>query len=226
MKETTILVITKRKLSDKFLLVSFRSESKFEYLTGQWVLLKIGSGRTRAYSIASILRGNDFEILVDVTPGGPGSRFFIDLNRGDRVVMRGPCGKFVINRGDKKRLWVATGSGIAPMRAMLQQLAVERDTKEGILLWGLRHAVDEVLAEEWRRLEKQMNRFDYRLCLTRSPVGWQGKKGRVTVRIKEMGDLSGWSVYICGRREMVEEVEQLVLAKGVKADKIYFEKFC
>ena len=76
---------------------------------------------TRPYSIASPPSNRcAIELLFNLVPGGPGSTFLFSLQSGDPVSFRGPAGTFVLrDYPDRRLLFVATGTGIAPIRSML-----------------------------------------------------------------------------------------------------------
>src|SRR5689334_16275093 len=92
------------------------------YLPGQFVSFshQIGEKKiTRAYSTASPPRGNRFELCLNRVEAGLFSPYLFDMQPGDVVEMKGPLGYFTWRQPVSDSIIVATGTGIAPFRAML-----------------------------------------------------------------------------------------------------------
>lgn len=210
--------------------------NRIDFKAGQYVSVDVGDGERRNYSIASKPEMNHgVEVLVDVTPGGKGSGFLKNLKPGDEVKMIGPLGGFGLDSRldqgsgkpmEKKLLFVATGSGISPLRSMvLDLLETKNDQREIWLYWGLRF-VKELFWEEELRLKCQaFKNFNYELILSKPPESWPLESGHVGEQIKELGLGPDWGVYICGNPKMMEEVKKICKEQGVPEDQVHFEKF-
>jgi len=221
-------LIVKKQLTGKFWWFELEFEDVYEFKAGQYVSVKVNeAGERRAYSVATAPGGKKIGLLVDVSPGGEGSKFFLKLRIGEEVETLGPLGRFGIEDESLDLLLVATGSGIAPMRAMIDDLL--RNKAGGCryrLVWGLRNEKDVFWQEELGELEERYKNFEYELVLSKPGANWQGKRGRVTDLIREMKDLGTYGgVYLCGSNEMIGDCKRLLLEKGVVEEKIYFEKF-
>ena len=202
---------------------------RMEFLAGQYISIAIGEGERRSYSIASSpSMKHAVEICVDVTPGGKGSKYIEGLKPGDEVSFLAPLGQFVLGdkEKEKKLLFVATGSGIAPLRSMILDLLVEKqDKREMWLYWGMRFVKDMFWEEDFRQRHEFFRNFNYELVLSKPPEGWPVISGHVCGEIEGLGLGSDWGVYLCGNPEMTKEVNQLALDKGVIKEQIHFEKF-
>lgn len=206
-----------------------------EFLAGQYVSIDVGGGERRSYSIASAPAMNHaIELCVDITPGGKGSSYLKNLKPGDEVRWLGPLGKFVLaplRQGfaglqEQKLLFVATGSGIAPLRSMVLDLLERRQDKREIwLYWGLRSVKDMFWEEDFRLRRESFANFNYQLLLSQPPENWPLESGHVTRQIKELGLNQDWGVYLCGNPRMMEEIKQLALETGVPQEQVHFEKF-
>src|SRR6185369_15873234 len=99
----------------------------FSYVPGQFVSFTAdikGSPITRAYSIASPPSGRTFDLCLNRVVEGHLSPYLFELRAGDEIQMAGPYGSFIFRQPVEDSVLVATGTGIAPFRAMLQdQLA-------------------------------------------------------------------------------------------------------
>lgn len=204
---------------------------RIEFQAGQYVSLDVG-GERRSYSIASPPAMNHaVEFCIDVTPAGKGSNYLKNLRPGDEVNFIGPLGQFVIAEEAKgveeKLLFVATGSGIAPLRSMIVDLLEEKQDRRPMQLhWGLRHVKDMFWEEDFRQRQRYFNNFYFHLTLSKPPEYWPLCSGHVTECVKTEVKLgSDWGVYLCGNRQMVEDVSSLVEKMGVPKEQVHFEKF-
>lgn len=221
-----ILINEKFQYIDMELLKPYR----IEFQAGQFVSIDIGGGERRSYSIASKpSEYHEVEICVDVSPGGKGSDFLKNLKPGDEVNFMGPLGQFVLDPDqdkEKNLLMVATGSGITPLRSMIREQLEEKEEKRLIkLFWGLRFVDDMFWEEDFRRMHKYFNNFEFKFILSKPPQFWPLNSGHVTQEIESLELGSSWGVYLCGSQAMVKEVSELVISKGVPKDQVHFEKF-
>jgi len=215
----------------QYLHIELMEPHRIEFKAGQFVSIDVG-GERRSYSIASVpAMDHAIEICVDISPGGKGSTYLKNLKPGDVVSFLGPLGEFVIKEEnkekEKKLLLIATGSGIASIRSMVLDLLEEKNDKRFIKLhWGLRFVEDMFWEDDFRRLHKHYDNFNFHLTLSKPPEKWPLCSGHVTecveVEIKLGVD---WGVYLCGNKAMIDEVSELVQKKGVVKEQIYFEKF-
>ncbi len=204
---------------------------RIEFEAGQYVSIDVGGGERRSYSVASApSMKHAVEICVDVTPGGKGSTYLKNLKPGDEVSFMGPLGRFVLSQDkdkEKKLLFVATGSGIAPLRSMVLDLLVtDKDKREIWLYWGLRYVEDMFWEEDFRMKHQFHQNFNYQLMLSKPPdERWPLLSGYVTEEIKELEIGSDWGVYLCGNERMMEEVKKITKEAKVGKDQVHFEKF-
>ena len=225
----TAQVVDNQLLSDKYRQLVLQPSQPFAFVPGQYLSLRVAPDRLNNYSIASLPEEQNIRLLVDTTPAGTGSRYIASLQAGEQVEFLGPLGNFVIHPEDNSQhvLFVATGSGIAPFRPMvtayLEQVTPEVKVE---LYWGLRFINHLFWQEYWQALSDNYANFDYQIVLSQPEEDWQGLTGRVTDWLKtDWQVLLPTSAYLCGNQLMIKQVKQILLDKGVAADKIYFEEF-
>jgi CDP-4-dehydro-6-deoxyglucose reductase len=181
---------------------------------------------TRPYSIASPpSRKDSVDLLLNLVPGGPGSTYLFGLRPGDRTQFKGPAGAFYLHDDhDRDRLFVATGTGIAPFRSMLLTL-FERGTHSAVtLFWGVRNERDLYYQDELEALARAYPNFHLTMTLSRPTEGWAGEVGRVTRLVEErVPSVQNLAVYLCGSGGMLKDVTEIVQKKGLCP--IYREKF-
>ena len=111
---------------------------------------------TRAYSIASQPSRSDvITLLFNLVPGGPGSTYLFHLKEGDKTHFKGPAGNFYLREDPgRELLFIASGTGIAPIRSMLLANAERPDPRPATLFWGLRGQRDLYYQEELAELTR------------------------------------------------------------------------
>lgn len=180
----------------------------------------------RPYSIASPPSVSDRVTLIfNLVAGGPGSTYLYSLREGDSVSFKGPAGTFYLREDSGRQvLFVATGTGIAPLRSMLLTL-FERHTGQPLtLFWGLRYERDLYYQDELAEWASCYPNFSFVTTLSKPGPDWGGSTGRVTGLVQErIASVQNLSVYLCGNGEMIKEVTGLIQAKGLCP--IYREKY-
>jgi NAD(P)H-flavin reductase len=178
-------------------------------------------------------QSTSFEISVSYVEGGRGTRLLWGLNPGDRIVGSGPYGRFVLRKEQVRTYYlVGTGTGVAPYRTMLPELA-ERIRTEHLrvhLLLGVREPAELLYGEEWVAFMRANPGFDFTACYSRvipeEPQHWE-RKGYVQHVLADM-DLHPKDdiVYLCGNPNMVDQaVELLTTNKGYSPYDIRREKY-
>jgi ferredoxin-NADP reductase len=151
-----------------------------------------GKTQTRAYSIASAANANKFELCVNRVENGFFSNYLCDLPEGASVQVHGPHGHFTLKTPVTDSIFVATGTGIAPMRGFTQWLFPEtgphagEDRSEGRNIWlvyGTRHESEIYSRDYFERLAEEHANFHYVTTLSRADELWTGKRGYVQEHI-------------------------------------------
>ena len=207
------------------------SPSEITFTAGQFISFEIwpvgGSlPVTRPYSIASPPRqSRRITLLFNRVPGGPGSGFLYGLRRGDEVQFKGVAGMFYL-RNDPGRdvLFIATGTGIAPIRSMLLELLDRAPARAATLFWGVRSERDLYYQDELHALAKAHASFSFEMTLSRPTGAWRRATGRVTRLVEErISTVSDLSAYVCGNARMITDVIAILNTRGLCP--IYREKY-
>jgi NAD(P)H-flavin reductase len=205
--------------------------STISFKAGQFISFEVpalGSTRlvTRPYSIASPPRQSAAVTLVlNVVPNGPGSTYLFSLRPGVETTFRGPAGSFYL-RDDSSRhvLFVATGTGIAPIWSMLQTLVERNDDRRLTLFWGLRTERDLYHQDELNTWSTTRPNFHSVVTLSRPSGQWRGAVGRVTKLVESNIDtVNNLEAYLCGNSGMIKDVTGILREKGLCP--IYREKY-
>lgn len=202
-----------------------------DFNAGQFIsfeLLNPDTGRlvTRAYSIASPpSRTGVITLLFNLVSGGPGSHFLYSLKAGDQTKFKGPAGHFTLHDDPgRELLFVATGTGIAPIWSMLLANAERADPRPATLFWGLRSQRDVYYQEDLLALARKIPNMTTVITLSRPEPGWNGETGRVQRLVEErIASTAGLAVYLCGNGGMIADVTKTLQQKGLCP--IYREKW-
>ena len=184
----------------------------------------------RAYSMS--LAPSDskhVEMEVRLVPNGICTTYVHKyLKEGDEVTINGPYGEFFLRDTERDIVFVAGGSGNAPVKAILLDMADKGISRKATYFFGARSKRDLFLMEEMRELEKKLPNFTYVPALSEPQPGddWKGETGLITeVLDRFMKSGENVEAYLCGSPGMIDACIKVFMAKGVPDELIYFDKF-
>lgn len=201
------------------------------HLPGQHYEIRLtapdGYHAARLYSAASVADGGrELELTIALMPDGEVSTYMHQGAKvGDIVEVRGPLGKFFVWNPEvpEPALLIAGGTGVVPMRCILQASAKAASTSPIKLLYSVRTA-EEVLYKS-----ELQNNPDATITITRHPpLDWAGSRGRITPALlrQALADLPPDVVcYVCGSTPFVEAMADMLVAIGVDVARIKTERF-
>jgi len=218
----------------------------FGFVAGQWLSVKAntpeGEEITRAYSIASAPSENvRFAFCLNRVQDGYMSNYLCDLGKGAEISFQGPFGDFILRPPLRDTLMIATGTGIAPFRSMLEGL-FESENGSSVgragapvaplqqvqfwLLFGARYEQDIYYRAEFERLAAEHSNFHFLPTLSRGGPEWPGLRGYVQEHLREMvGTRTDMQAYICGLDKMVSANRELLKSLGWDRKSIRYEKY-
>jgi len=172
-------------------------------------------------------------LFVRREPGGVISPYLCDrLRPGDSLTIRGPFGDFRLHESDREVVFVAGGSGLAPLRSMLLFLAGAVATaqvlRRATLYFAARSRRDLFLIEEMRGLEGAHPGFRFVPTLSNPLPGesWDGERGGITAVLnRRLVGLAKHDAYLCGSAGMIDAAVRVLQSKGCPAERIFFDKF-
>jgi glycine betaine catabolism B len=201
----------------------------FTFIPGQFVNITLTTredGRVRrAYSIASSPLESQIDLTVRQMPGGLVSRILTeDVAIGDRLNLRGPYGRFVLE--DRKLIWIAGGSGIVPFRSMWRFIEETNSPADFTLLY-VSKTLDQIIYRDELSALLQRGRRILHTLTQETPIGWKGFIGRInqpmlSATIPELNDRL---FYICGPPAMCDDVARHLMDMGVLRLEIRTEKY-
>ncbi|WP_456292379.1 FAD-binding oxidoreductase [Pseudomonas sp. AK106] len=201
--------------------------SKLQYLPGQYLDVIGEGGLRRSYSVANAPRDDGkLELQIREVEQGAMSRYwFGSAKPNDLLRLEGPLGTFCLR--DKKAstlVFLATGTGIAPVKAILEQLQGNPDLVAGkkiFIYWGGRAVTDFYWAP---RLDELNAAFIP--VLSRPDATWQGRTGYVQAALLDDGlDLTHAVVYACGSETMIHSAREALTSAGLPVKHFYSDAF-
>ncbi|MFK7891175.1 MAG: NADH:ubiquinone reductase (Na(+)-transporting) subunit F [Granulosicoccus sp.] len=204
-----------------------------EYVAGQYADLSLdGITDARSYSFAMapcLEDDNCLSFFVRHVPNGEMSSKLHDGSRlGCRVTVSGPHGTFYLRESNAPAICIAGGSGLAPIKALLQQHALDGFNRQIIFLFGARSQNDLYCLDEIERIAAQNKTFSFIPVLSDEDPDsdWSGHRGLVTAFIGDQAiDLEKSEAYLCGPPPMIDSAIEVLEQRGMDKKQIYFDKF-
>jgi ferredoxin-NADP reductase len=208
---------------------------EFRFVPGQFISIKHprpdGKEHTRAYSLASAPRADGtFDLCLNRVDEGFLSNWLCDLEVGTTLKFHGPHGLFTLREPRKDAVFIATGTGIAPIRGMIEWLFEEPERNRGHEYWlvfGTRYEHSIYYRDEFERIAKENPNFHYGPTLSRCGDRWQGCKGYVQDHVRQIvAGRTDMQAYICGLHQMVDANRKLLKEEmGWDRKQIVFERY-
>ena len=194
--------------------IQLPASESFQYRAGQYLDVLLRDGARRSYSMANAPHtGPSLELHIRHMPGG---RFtdlvFGSMKERDIVRIEGPMGSFFLREdSDKPVVLLASGTGFAPIKALIEHMQERRITRPATLFWGGRRPHDLYL-DDWVRAQcAVMPHLSYIPVVSDAlpEDNWRGRTGFVHQAVLEdIPDLSGYQVYACGAPVVVDSAQR------------------
>ena len=225
-----------RAAPDVAVLLQLPASEQFRYYAGQYVEVILKDGRRRSYSMAGAPHtGSPLELHIRHMPGG----LFTDHVFGagatqmkEREILRleGPFGSFFLREdSDKPVVLLASGTGFAPVKAIVEHMIHKNIQRPVSLYWGGRRPQDlymDALAQSWT---EALPGFRYVPVVSNAlqEDGWTGRTGFVHEAVmQDIADMSGHQVYACGTPLMVDAARrEFSVQCGLPAEEFYADAF-
>ena len=227
---TSKLVNIKQVCSNVIILrLNLGEDNHMQYSAGQYVEFALDNNKTRSFSIANMPNdSNEIEFHIKHNPDGEFTNrlFNQEIKLNDLIDINGPLGTFFIKQESTKPIvLIATGTGFAPIKAMVEQLLSEDSTRPIKFYWGVRSEKDLYLLElvkDWQ----QHDNFSFIPVLSRPEEDWLGESGYVIPVVCEQNpDLPKYEIYLAGAPEMIKDAQEAFKKLGVPKDNICSDSF-
>jgi CDP-4-dehydro-6-deoxyglucose reductase, E3 len=201
--------------------------SNFSYLPGQYIDVIGPNGIRRSYSLASVDPVNQIlELHIRAVANGLMSEYwFRQAKTNDLLRLNGPLGTFFLRNIENRDLvFLATGTGIAPVKSMVAALSSTTDgpaPKSITVFWGARKQSD--IYFDFNTVAKNIHFIP---VLSQPDTSWEGAKGYVQhALLDRQYQLSEATVYACGSPNMIHDARLLLLNSGLPGDQFNSDAF-
>jgi CDP-4-dehydro-6-deoxyglucose reductase len=201
----------------------------FRYRAGQYLSVLLGDGERRSFSMASDYgHGAPIELHVRRRLGGRFSNALLrDLNVGQRLELEGPFGQLEWREASGPVILMGTGTGLAPLKALLEYGLATGGQRPIHLYWGGRALPDLYLRTHFHELARANPRVRFIPVLSRPHAGWAGRHGYVQDAVAEdLPDLHAAHIYACGSGVMIDAArKRLAALPGFDDDHFFSDAF-
>ena len=208
------------------------ANERLQYLPGQYIDILLKDGSRRSFSMANPPHDDEFvQLHIRHVPGGAFTdHVFSTMKERDILRFEGPFGTFFLREeSDKPIVFVASGTGFAPIKAVLEAAFKKGIARPMTLYWGGRRPKDLYLDALPRRWADDQNGFRYVPVISDALAedGWTGRAGFVHRAVMEdIPDLSGYQVYACGVPVMVDSARRDFIQKcRLSENEFYADSF-
>ncbi|MFW5389062.1 FAD-binding oxidoreductase, partial [Yersinia sp. 2542 StPb PI] len=198
--------------------------AKIEYLAGQFIDLII-NGQRRSYSIANAPGGNVELHIRKVSNGIFSQIIFNELKLQQLLRIEGPQGTFFVRDNNRPLIFLAGGTGFAPVKAMVEELINKNDQRPIHIYWGMPDGrlFYSDIAKKW---SVEYPNIQYIPVVSGEDSSWHGQTGFAhRAVINDFPDLSNFSVYACGSLAMISAAHQEFVEYGLAEDQFFSDAF-
>lgn len=201
-----------------------------QFHAGQYIDVLMRDGRRRSFSMASAPgRGNELEFHIRKVPGGAfTTQLFEELKEKDMLRIQGPFGTFYLRDSERPAILIGGGTGLAPLKSMLEEVMEQGCDRPLHLFWGARSRSDLYLHDEVEHWARELG------CLSYTPVlsdpaaedDWHGETGWVHEAVlRHYPDLTGYDVYASGPPPMIDAIQLVFPIHDLEEGRLYFDSF-
>jgi ferredoxin-NADP reductase len=200
----------------------------FEYELGHHVRIHYeedaaGKGMARPYTATTLPGTTQLTVAIKHYEDGAASTYMHEREAGDTLLIEEPTGGFSLRDLDTDVVFVASGTGIPPMVAMLRQYLAE-GTGEVQLLFGERDRAHLIYRELLDQFAAENDRLSVCYSLSDPAEDWEGPTGKVQDHLADMlTTFDTTHFYVCGVPSMVVDTSELLLTQGVSNERIFTE---
>jgi len=204
---------------------------RLQFLAGQYIDILLEDGKKRSFSIANAPHDDEYlELHVRKIENGKFTTHVFD-SMAEKELMRieGPLGTFYLNEASEKPIvFIAGGTGFAPIKGMLEHAFAEETKRQMVLYWGVRDVESLYLADLAEQWAKEHENFTFIPVLSspKESDEWQGRTGFVHEAVQaDYLSVNESEVYASGPPAMIDAVRQAFVDKGLDAENFYFDSF-
>ncbi|MEO1766631.1 CDP-6-deoxy-delta-3,4-glucoseen reductase [Thiobacter aerophilum] len=207
------------------------ASERLQFLAGQYIDILLKDGKRRSFSLANAPHDDALlQLHVRHVPGGAFTEYvFTTMQEKTILRFEGPLGTFFLREdSDKPIIMLATGTGFAPIKSMLEHAFHVGIRRPITLYWGGRHRDDLYMLDLPQQWAQTQANFTFVPVLSRPTAEdqWNGRTGHVQdCALADHPDIKSYEVYACGSPEMVSEAHRVLVAAGLPEEAFYSDAF-
>lgn len=222
MSETThvLKVVHSEQLAPQILQLLMQPEKPIAYQAGDYLMLGFTTKELKPFSIAAAPREDGLlECHIRNQADSEWMQALFSVKTGDQLVMQGPKAQMQLQAQTGPIIFVAGGTGFAPMKALLEELLRQNPSQTLYFYWGARTQADLYMHQSMLDLSTNYDNVTYIPVISDNTQDWPGKTGLVHQQVlQDHPQLANFTVYLCGPWDMVQTAKQDFLNAGL-ADK-------
>jgi CDP-4-dehydro-6-deoxyglucose reductase len=220
------------KLADDVMAVWLKlpANERLQFLAGQYLDFLLKDGKRRSFSLANSPEDDGLlELHIRRVAGGQFTdHVFATMKEKDIMRIAGPYGSFFLRESDKPAIFVAGGTGFAPIKSLLKHAFQRAVRRKFVLYWGAKTLPDLYQAEVPLQWQQEQPNFQFIPVLSEAEQSdhWPGRIGYVHQAVlDDYADLSGFEVYACGAPPMVDAARRDFIERGLPAEAFFADSF-
>ncbi|GGX95640.1 CDP-6-deoxy-delta-3,4-glucoseen reductase [Vogesella alkaliphila] len=205
---------------------------RLQFMAGQYIDILMKDGKKRSFSIANAPHDDAFiELHIRNQPGGTFSEYvFHSMKEKEIMRFKGPLGSFFLREdSDKPIIMVASGTGFAPIKGIIEHAIHHGITRPIVFYWGARTPHDLYMAEKAGQWQAENANITFIPVVSDAlpEHNWPGRTGFVHQAVlDDFDDLSGYQVYACGAPIMVEAAHKSFIGeRKLPEDEFFSDAF-
>lgn len=184
----------------------------------------------RAYSVSSCPSEKDIiELEIRLVPDGICTTYVHKyLKEGNELIVNGPYGEFMLQDTDREIIFIAGGSGMAPIKSILMDMKLKQISRKASYFFGARTKKDLFLVDTMEQLEKDLPDFTFIPGLSDpdDEDDWKGETGLITeILDRKVPKTDNHEAYLCGSPGMIDACVEVLRKKGMPEELIFYDKF-
>ncbi|UFZ08155.1 2Fe-2S iron-sulfur cluster binding domain-containing protein [Bradyrhizobium ontarionense] len=207
---------------------SFETIEPIDFRPGQYAILQLGVDLRRSYSMCNLPGSNVLQFIAKRYDDGKGSNVLAGLSPGARITIELPFGTCTLRRKPGRKVFVAGGTGVAPILAMMREAAeAQLDFGSPVdVIYGARTPADLAADDMLEAAIARVPQARYLAVVENAPSGWPHAAGFVTDAIRTtIADPTAAEFYVAGPPVMVGAVKSLLRSADVPITQVHYDAF-
>ena len=219
-----LTVVQANKLAPQIIQLLLKPEHPIKYTSGDYIMLGFDTNDLKPFSIADAPRDDGLiECHIRKQDNNEWMEKLFATTAGDQLVMQGPKSQMSLQPTHEAVIFVAGGTGFAPMRALLNESLRQNISVPMTFYWGARAPEDLYMHDTMIDLAQKHGHIEYIPVISEDFTNWQGETGLVhNAVLKNHPNLEKTTLYMCGPWPMIQTAKDEFIDAGLQKDKLIY----